>query len=142
MKKHVRHIDKKLRSRLRLYVLLSLAMISIVVFNWLQHKLSLELSVLCMGGGLIIGIISSRMFHISWSHDAKQVVSQFDLIGGIVLGGYILFELSREWVFAHYLTPIAFAATFAFVAGTMIGRVLGTRGKIIQILKEQGVFDL
>lgn len=141
-REHARkHIDKRLRIRLRLYFLIAAIMVGIVIFNWAIGKLSLIFSLLGIGGGLIIGIVSSRMFHISWDHDAQKVVSQFDLFGGIILAGYIVFEISREWLFSQYIHgAIAGAITFAFIAGVMIGRVLGTRGKIRQVLKEQKVF--
>jgi hypothetical protein len=139
--KHARkHIDKRLRSRLRLYLILAAVMVGIVISNWLRHRLSLEFSIIDMVAGVMVGIISSRMFHISWDHDAQKVVSQMDLLGGIVLGTYIVFEITREVLFNHYLASLALAATLAFAAGTMIGRVLGTRGKIVKILREQGVF--
>ena len=41
--------------------------------------------------GIIIGIIASRMHTISWDEEKKTVVSQMDLVGGLVLLGYLLY---------------------------------------------------
>lgn len=82
------------------------------------------------------------MFHTSWDKDAKKVVSRLDIFGGVVLGLYILFELFRERIVGYFTHDIQVStAGFAVLAGIMIGRILGTRGKIIQILKEQKVLE-
>ena len=141
-REHARkHIDKKLRNRLRLYFIIAAIMVAIVIYNLLFSKLDFILSLLGVVGGIILGVVSSRMFHISWDHDGQKVVSQLDLIGGIVLVVYILFELGSEFLIKHYLSAdITGAFTFAFITGGMIGRVLGTRGKIVKVLREQLVF--
>lgn len=41
--------------------------------------------------GIIIGIIVNRMYKISWDEEKKTVVSQMDLVGGLVLLGYLFY---------------------------------------------------
>jgi hypothetical protein len=91
--------------------------------------------------GIIIGVISARMFHISWNHDAKKIVSQLDVFGGLILVLYILFEFFRNKIISHFIYgPAVGGVSISLITGMMIGRFLGTRGRIIQVLKEQKVF--
>jgi hypothetical protein len=82
------------------------------------------------------------MFHISWDKNAKKVVSRLDIFGGVVLAAYILFEIEREHFVSLFIHgPTVAAVSFTVLAGVMIGRVLGTRGRIRTILKDQRVFS-
>lgn len=138
---HIRHhIDKKLQTRLRLYFLLSVILVAIVLYNMIRGDLSFLLSLFTLGIGICAGIISARMFHLSWNHDAEKVVSRLDGLGVVILVLYIIFALLREKILAVFISaPSIGAATFAIIAGIMVGRVLGTRGRITQILKEQEI---
>jgi hypothetical protein len=91
--------------------------------------------------GIVVGIVSARMFHISWNKDAKKIVSRLDEYGVIILVLYILFELKREWIVSNFVQGAIIGPTsFSLLTGIMIGRVLGTRGRIVQVLREQKVF--
>src|SRR4051812_18591780 len=128
-REHVKkHVNNRLQIQLRLYVLIAIIMGLIVIYDLFTGHLSLLFTVLGILVGLVIGIISSRMFHISWDHDAKKVISQVDTIGVIVIIGYVLFEIGREYVFKHYIdSTLTGALTFAFIYDMLSGRVIGTR---------------
>lgn len=80
------------------------------------------------------------MFHTSWNDDAKKIVSRLDMFGGGILILYILFEILREQIVGYFTHDVQVGTVgFAVLAGIMFGRVLGTRGKIIEILKEQNL---
>lgn len=141
LRHHKHHIDKRLRFRLRLYVAIALILICILVFNVLRGALRIDYGLLGLIAGTGIGIITSRMFHTSWDKDAKKVISRFDTFGIGVLLLYIVFEVLRENIVTFFTHDIQVATTgFAVLAGIMLGRVIGTRGKIIEILKEQEIF--
>lgn len=95
-----------------------------------------------MSVGIVIGVFTSRMFHTSWNKDAKKVVSRLDTYGIIILVLYFLFEISRERI-VGFITHDFETGTigFAILTGIMIGRVVGTRGRIIDVLKEQKIFS-
>jgi len=139
--KHQHHIDKRPRFRLRLYFLIAFVLIAIFLFNIIRGQLVASYGILGMIGGIIVGIFSSRMYHISWNNDSEKVVGKLDLYGIIVLILYVLFEIFRDNI-VTYITHGFEVGTigFAVLAGIMIGRVMGTRGKITQVLKEQKVF--
>jgi hypothetical protein len=141
LRNHSYHLDKRMRFRLHLYFLISLILIGVLMFNVLRGTLRVDFGLLGLVAGIGIGIISSRMFHISWSKDAKKVVSRLDTLGIGILILYFLFEILRGTIVGFFTHDIQVATTgFAVLAGIMFGRAIGTRGRIIQILEEQEIF--
>lgn len=135
-----KHIDKRLQFRFRLYFIIAIILLCIVGYNFIRGDLSLLLTLLTLGIGLCAGIISARMYQLSWNHDGQKIVSRLDGLGGVILILYILFALLRDKLLAMFVAaPSIGAATFAIIAGIMMGRVIGTRGKIVHILKEQEI---
>jgi uncharacterized protein (DUF697 family) len=141
LRKHIRHIDKKLRFRVRLYSLISLVMLGIVLYEILFIKiLPLPFAILGIFIGLFLGIISARMFHLSWDKDAKKIVSRLDIVGILILVLYMAFVFVRGRLIGYFVAaPMVGAVGFAITAGMMIGRVIGTRNAIIEILKEREI---
>jgi hypothetical protein len=118
-----------------------LVLVGILIFNVIRGALRIDYGALGLIAGIGIGIISSRMFHISWNKDAEKVISRLDIYGIIILILYIAFELSREKVVGYFTHDVEVGTVgFAVLAGIMLGRVMGTRGKIIQVLKKQKIF--
>lgn len=100
------HIDTKLQTRLRFYFLLAVILLLIVVYNVIRGDLSIFLSLLTVCIGMAAGIISARMFHLSWSHNAEKIVSRLDGIGVSILVLYILFALLRGKFLLHSLQDL------------------------------------
>src|SRR6478735_1895275 len=96
LRSHAKHIDKRLRFRLRLYFFISLVLIAVLVFNIGRGTLRIESGITALLIGIGLGIMTSRMFRISWDKDAQKVVSRLDMYGIIILIGYVLFEIFRE----------------------------------------------
>jgi hypothetical protein len=142
LRNHSHHLDKRLRFRLRLYFLIALILLCILIFDVARGTLRLDYGFLGLLTGAGIGIISSRMFHTSWDKNAKKVISRLDTFGLGILLLYIVFEVLQDKIVTLFTHDVQVATTgFAVLAGSMIGRVIGTRGKIIEILKEQKVFS-
>lgn len=141
LKSHSHHIDKGLRRRLYLYFGVSVILIGVFVFNIFRGALRIDLGFVGLLIGIGLGVITSRMFHTSWNDDTKKVVSRLDAFGVVILILYILFEIFRERIVGYFTHDFQVGTVgFAILAGIMFGRVLGTRGRIIQILKEQKIF--
>lgn len=90
--------------------------------------------------GLVLGIVVSRMYRLSWDEQTTKVVAQIDWIGGVILGLYITFIFFRDWFFGHWLqgaTLVEFGLCIS--AGLMLGRVLGARRGISITLQSLGV---
>ena len=140
LRKHAHHIDKKLKFRLRLYVIISLVMLGIVLYEIFIKILPLVFATLGIFIGLFMGIISARMYHLSWDKDAKKIVSRLDVIGIIILISYITFVIVRSRLIEFFVAaPMVGAVGFSITAGIMLGRVIGTRNAIIEILKEREI---
>ena len=138
--KHIHHLDKKLVFRLRLFVIISILMLGIVGYDIFVNVLSVEFAVLGVVVGVIGGILSARMYHLSWDHDAKKIVSRLDVIGVIILVLYIVFVIFRSKLIGFFIQGSQVGAVgFSITAGVMIGRVVGTRGAIIRILEDRGI---
>jgi hypothetical protein len=140
-RKHTKHIDKKLRNRLRLYAVISVILSGIVIYDIFVGIVSFFFALIGITVGAALGIVSSRMYHLSWDHDAKKVISRMDIFGIIILVLYIISALLRRIVIEQFVHgPAVWGVTFALATGIMIGRVVGMRGKIIRVLQEQDVF--
>lgn len=116
-------------------------MLTIVLWNILEGYISIPLALIGAAIGAVVGFFSSRMFHLSWSKNGKQIVGQIDRTGWIILVIYTLYGSIRLFLFEsviHTEYPIL-AITLVFVSSELIFRVLGLRGKILRILKEEKV---
>jgi hypothetical protein len=141
LRPHVKHIDKKLRRRLRIYFLISAILLLILLYNVIRGALRWDLGIAALLVGIIVGIVASRMYHISWDKNAKKVISRLDIYGIIILVLYVLLEIFRERIVGFVTHDFEVGTIgFAILAGIMFGRVLGTRGKIIKVLNDQRVF--
>ena len=141
-RKHIRHhVDKKLQTRLRLYFLISVVLVCIAIYEVVTGVVGIAIALLSLIAGVGLGILTARMYHLSWDHDAKKIISRLDLFGIIILALYILFAIFRTKIIGHFIHgPAVGGASLSIVAGIMVGRVIGTRGKIAKILREQKVF--
>src|SRR4051812_15536827 len=139
-REHAKHLDKKLRFRLRIYFAISIILLAAVLFEIFTNRVSILLALFGLIIGTGIGTFVARMFLLSWDRDAKKVISRLDLVGGIILAIYILIAIFRSKIIGHYIQANYVTGTsLSVVAGIMIGRVFGTGQKIVSILKEQEI---
>jgi hypothetical protein len=140
LKNHTHHLDRKLRIRLQIYFLISLVFLGIFIYNIARGALRIDFGLIAMAAGVVIGAFTSRMFHTRWDKDAAKVVSRIDMYGIVILALYIAFEIFRGKIIGYVTHDFEVGTIgFALLAGIMFGRVLGTRGRIIEILKEQKI---
>lgn len=134
-RKHAKHLDKKLRFRLRIYFAVSIILLGVVVFEILTGRVSLYLAPIGLVIGVAVGVAAARMFLLSWDKDAKRVISRLDALGIIILVLYILSAIFRGKIIGDFVPRYYVSGTgLAIVAGIMIGRVFGTGHKIVKIL--------
>jgi len=134
------HIDHRLIVRLRLYCITCLVMLGVIVVEIVRHKIGVTLAAGGIAIGLVLGIVVSRMYRLSWDEQTTKVVAQIDWIGGGILGLYITFIFFRDWIFGHWLqgsTLVEFGLCIS--AGLMLGRVLGARRGISVTLQALGI---
>jgi hypothetical protein len=79
-------------------------------------------------GGAVVGVVASRMKLMRWDERAGQVVSKIDWLGGVILVGFVVAQLTRSWVLGHWAEGVALTTLgLCVTAGTLAGQVLGTR---------------
>lgn len=139
-RKHAKHLDKKLRFRLRIYFLVSIILLVAVLFEILTSRVNLQLALIGLLVGSLIGVIAARRFLLSWDKNAKKVIAQLDFIGGVILVLYIASAIFRSRIIGHFVQGSYVTGTsLSVVAGIMIGRVFGTGHKVVEILREQRI---
>jgi peptidoglycan/LPS O-acetylase OafA/YrhL len=132
----VPYLDKRLIFRLRIYTLVMIFMLLVISGEVLSGTFSVAWA---LGGiliGLGVGILATRMYRLSWDEDTSHVISRIDWIGGIILISYLIFVFTRTHYLSYWVqgAPLM-GIIFSITAGTMLGRVLGTRRGINKVLK-------
>lgn len=130
-------IDRKIRLRVVVYLLIFLAMdVIVVVDGILIGSRSLVPVLTCAVGGVIVGVIASRMYSLSWDAVSTKVIGRLDTIGAVILVGYVLLAIFRSRLLDLWLdAPVLGVAGLAAVAGLMAGQVLGTRRGVRRVLR-------
>jgi hypothetical protein len=140
-KEVTKFVHGKLLFRFRRLVILFVIVIAIVIVEVLHNYLAGYLAT----GGFILGIgigllASKRMHNISWDAETSQAITRMDRLGIVILVAYLIFVISRRWIFSHWLHGYGLTAFCLSVgAGGMLGRLYTTRKKIRQVLREEGI---
>lgn len=133
-------VHKRLRLRLGFYFVISILILGVSIFHVARDNANILFSVLGLLVGGMIGIVVSRIYKISWDENTTQVIARFDAIGIFILAAYIAFELLRDKIVGIFVSDSSvIAVSFAVLAGMLFGRVVGIRGKILEIFKEEGI---
>ncbi len=136
------YVPTRLRWQLAIYIALALIFCGLSAYHTIMNDIGLACALIGFLCGGLAGIAFSRILHISWDHGARQVIARFDAAGLVILVVYLLFEIFRTQLVSLVLRgPSVIIASFAVLAGIMIGRVIGMRGKIREILQEQQLID-
>lgn len=130
-----KYLDRRLFTRIRLLLLLSAVLLVAGVYEILKITYILPYAVIGLILGYLVGIVVSRMFHLSWDEETNQVISNMDWIGAIVFLFYIIFIIARTLYVGQWVQGAPyFAIILTTTAGVMMGRVMGTRHGIKKIL--------
>lgn len=130
------HVHPKLRNRVRLYLGISVAIIIAIIYRIIRHGGGVLYPVLALALGLIVGILLSRMFNVSWDKDAEKVVSRVDAYGTIFLVAYIIFEVSGEYFIRQWFEGAeVLTIIISLAGGAVLGRGLGMARKMFQVLR-------
>jgi hypothetical protein len=130
------YMSTKLIRRLRLYTAIMVIMFLIISYEVVRSNYSIYLAVAGTSIGLVVGIIISREYKLSWDDSAHQVIGQMDRIGGVILIFYLIFMVTRTILIGEWIhgTPL-FASVLSITMGTMFSRVITTRISVENILK-------
>jgi predicted Na+-dependent transporter len=134
------HASKSLRVNLRILSVVYTVLLLITVYDLFISGALFSQVVIALIIGLIAGLVSTRMFKISWDKDKAQVVGRIDRFGVIVLVLFVLFELNRSRIAGLFSSGEALGSIgLVLIIGTLFGRILGISKKILRVLSDEEV---
>ena len=132
-----KYLDKRLFNRLRSLNILSLVLLVAIVFEVVFIGFNILFAIISIFVGLCVGVIVSRMYHLSWDSESNQVISNMDWIGAIIFIFYIIFMIVRSILVGYLAQGNTYMGIILSVtAGVMIGRIMGTEHSIIRIKED------
>ena len=132
-----KHIPSRLRTRVRLYLGISFLIVLAIIYRVVAHGGGLLYPLIALAIGIIVGVLVSRMYLLSWDTQAEQVVSRIDIYGTILLVVYILFEITGEHFIRQWFEgPEVLTIILALAGGAVLGRGLGIGRRMVQVLRE------
>jgi hypothetical protein len=134
------HASKRLRLNLRILSVVYVILLLITVYDVIIAQAIFYQVIIAVIIGLAAGVVSSRMYKITWDEHEDEVVGRIDIYGVIVLVLFALFELNRSSI-AHLFAGGASVGSIGFVLITsaLFGRISGTSRKILRVLMDQEI---
>jgi hypothetical protein len=119
-----------------MYLGISCAIVVAILYRVLAHRGGVLYPSLALAIGIVVGVLLSRMFNVSWDKDAAKVVSRIDMYGAILLVAYVIFELfSKNLIRQLFSGPEVLTIILSLAGGVVLGRGLGMARKIFQVLR-------
>ncbi len=92
-----RHVDRKIRLRLRIYAFVfSVLLVVVIVELVMASRTTILAAAVSFAGGIVVGLVASRMFRLQWDSAAKNVVGKLDVLGVVILVADIAFGIFRS----------------------------------------------
>ncbi len=131
-------VSKRLRVRLALFFLISFVIGFLVLTDVIKGEAAWWMALAALAVGLVIGYIYGRFARVRWHPTEEKIIMQYDVLGFIIIGAYILFGIFRELLLEHFLGAVALQAiTFSVLTGVLIGRFLGLHVANMRVLRER-----
>lgn len=136
-------VDDRLIKRLRIYLIIMVIMLIVVFFEVAMGIFSISWALGSILIGFGVGVLISRIYHLSWDDETSHVIGQMDKIGAVILLFYLVFIFTRTYYLGHWVqgAPLL-ALIFSITAGTMLGRVMSTERGIKKIIKAANILDI
>ncbi len=134
------YVHGKLLFRLRRLAIFFIIVTAILVYEISNNYIAIYLSFAGFITGFTIGyIVGKRMHKISWDEEASKVIGKMDRVGIIILIIYLLFALTRRWIFSYWLEGHTLSAfVLSISCGAIISRLWFVRRKIRDELRKAG----
>lgn len=135
-------LHRALIIRTRILLVISLVLAGVVVWQVLDKGVSLAWVVGLASVGFILGLwVFSRMSVVQWNETEERIeAGRMDMLGYLSLGLYILFEVGLRTFLRDFFPLTATAFLLAGIAGTLLGRAIGTLIEIHSVYRrEHGV---
>ncbi len=136
----IRGVDPKVLRSVRIFLVVWLAMSGIVVYEIADGIVAWQETAVGVLAGIGVGIVSARMTKLEWDDKNARVTGRWDWIGVVILAVYVGLIFARSWIVGHWVDgPAVTAVGLAIVAGSMIGRILGTVHGIRAVTRAAGM---
>jgi uncharacterized membrane protein len=130
------YVDNRLQRRLRIYLFFIFIFLVVLIIEVSTGMFKLSLAIIGVLIGFVVGIFTSRMYHLSWDDENNLVIGHIDKIGFVILICYMIFIFTRtfylhQWIHGSPLMVMLLSLT----TGTMLGNLMNTQRSIKKILK-------
>ncbi len=141
--KHIdTHASKGLRNNLRILGVVYTVLFVITMYNLIISQAIFWQVVLAILLGFTAGLVSSRMYKISWNKDESKVIGRIDIYGIVVLVLFIVFELNRTHIAELFASGDSIGSIgLLLVTSALFGRIVGTAKRILQVLREEKIIS-
>jgi hypothetical protein len=130
--------SKRLLLRIRILSVVYVVLLIMTIYSAINSHAILWKVILGLCIGIIVGVISSRMFKISWDKDGAEVIGKIDVYGVIVLVLFIVFEVNRNNIAGLFDSGESLGAiVLTLVTGTLFGRILGITRQILRVVRSR-----
>ncbi len=136
---HLKHnTSRRLRNNLRILLVVYLVLLIVTIYSAINSHAILWQVLVGFALGIIVGLVSSRMYKISWDEGEAKVIGRIDIYGVIVLVLFIVFELNRNNVARLFASGESLTAVgLTLITGALLGRVFGTSRQIVRIARSR-----
>ena len=134
------HASKRLRLNLRILFVVYIVLLLVTLYQIVISQAIFWQVLLSIIIGLLAGLVSARMYKITWNKHEAEVVGRIDVYGIAVLLLFVLFELNRNTIAATYVHgPSLGSIGFVMLTSALFGRILGTSRKILRVLRDEKI---
>jgi ABC-type amino acid transport system permease subunit len=132
------YVSSRLRARLIIFFLISLALIAFIGYEVYIGDGAWWMALASLIVGAVVGFLYGRFARVRWHETQEQVIMQYDTIGYIIIGLYILFSFFRDWILGHFFAgAVLETLTLSLVAGILFGRFFGLHSAIMRVLRDR-----
>ena len=132
-------VHRRIRTQALAIGVIALVVLGLAVADLVDGTIGLVGAVAGLVGGVVVGVVAARVNRFSWDAETGRVVARVDRIGLAILVAVVLAHLSRNWLLGHWAHGAVLTALGVWIsAGTLIGRVLGTRRGVNAVLRAAG----
>jgi hypothetical protein len=132
-------VDRRVRRGVLLMAAIAVVVLLLVVREMFRGTLGPFGATAGSAGGLVVGVVASRVQRIDRDVRTGLVVGHIDRIGVAVLVALLVATAAQDWLLGHWATGATLTALgLSATAGTFAGRALGTRNRVREVLQVDG----
>jgi len=139
--KHIKtNASKRLQLNLRILGIVYLILFAITGYSVVVSQAIFWQVLLAIIIGVLAGVVSARMYKITWNKHEAEVIGRIDIYGAVVLVLFIIFELNRTQIAQIFSSGESIGAIgLVLITGALFGRIFGTARRILQVLEEEKI---